>query len=309
MQQLLTVLSFLLVFTNCTDVDSDTSSESGVGTSPDVSDDELLPVAEECCKQEEEDPSSVCSVEYHYSEEEYYQSGGDLDDDVRDKEVGMTNSTATEQSTEIVSITEVEHEKGLWNGISDSDKEDYSPPKPRPVCLPPVRKDLVYRPKCRKKPPLGPQFEIWVNSWEVKNHQTRYAWVNVYAHYNKNKGYGGYGVVLRDWHAKPVTASAMGSDPSLVPLAREIKARAPKGQDLDDLLGYPRGLNKAARYLAKMEKKKAEIQPDIEDEGGMVPPGDEWPAEIQPGDFPEKLKVMLFEQAFGMKYYNDLSGW
>ncbi|XP_026426582.1 uncharacterized protein LOC113322633 [Papaver somniferum] len=100
-----------------------------------------------------------------------------------------------------------------------------------------------------------------------------------------------------------------GSDPSLVPLAREIKARAPKGQDLDDLLGYPRGLNKAARYLAKMEKKKAEIQPDIEDEGGMVPPGDEWPAEIQPGDFPEKLKVMLFEQAFGMKYYNDLSGW
>ncbi|KAI3878909.1 hypothetical protein MKW92_037164 [Papaver armeniacum] len=160
------------------DVDSDTSD---VGTSPDVSDNECLPVAEEeCCRQEgEEDSSSVCSIEYHYSEEEYYQSGDDIDEeyvdeDVRDKEVGMTNSTATEKNDEIVSITdlalkynykllsdsEVEDEKGYWNRISDSDKEDYSPPKPRPVCLPPVKKDFVYRPQCRKKPPLGPQFEI-----------------------------------------------------------------------------------------------------------------------------------------------------
>ncbi|KAI3861617.1 hypothetical protein MKW98_000569 [Papaver atlanticum] len=219
------------------DVDSDTSdgitsSDSGVGTSPDVSDDECLPVAEEeCCRQEgEEDVSSECSIEYHYSEEEYYQSGDDtdeeyLDEDVRNKEVGMTNSTATEKNEEIVSITdlalkykykllsdsEVEDEKGYWNRISDSDKEDYSPPKPRPVCLPPVKKDFVYRPQKRCKPPLGPQFEIWVNSWEVKNHQTRFAWVNVYAYHNKNKGYGGYGVILRDWHAKPVTASAMYS--------------------------------------------------------------------------------------------------
>ncbi|KAI3993018.1 hypothetical protein MKX01_009761 [Papaver californicum] len=61
----------------------------------------------------------------------------------------------------------------------------------------------------QKRPAFGPQLEVWVDSWKVKNDQTHFAWVNVYAYYNsKDKSYGGYGVILRDLFAKPITASA-----------------------------------------------------------------------------------------------------
>ncbi|KAI3880367.1 hypothetical protein MKW92_038680, partial [Papaver armeniacum] len=57
----------------------------------------------------------------------------------------------------------------------------------------------------------SPPLEEWVDSWKVKNYHTRFAWAHVYAYHSKDKGYGGYGVILRNMDAKPITASAMFS--------------------------------------------------------------------------------------------------
>ncbi|KAI3932382.1 hypothetical protein MKW92_024701, partial [Papaver armeniacum] len=54
-------------------------------------------------------------------------------------------------------------------------------------------------------------FQDWVDSWKVKNYRNSFAWIHVYAYHSKDKGFGGYGVILRDLDAKPVTASSMFS--------------------------------------------------------------------------------------------------
>ncbi|KAI3852913.1 hypothetical protein MKW92_028885, partial [Papaver armeniacum] len=56
-------------------------------------------------------------------------------------------------------------------------------------------------------PNLCPQ-EEWVASWKESLLPRSRTWINVYAYYNKKQGYGGYGVILRSEHAKPIIASA-----------------------------------------------------------------------------------------------------
>ncbi|KAI3875002.1 hypothetical protein MKW98_019575, partial [Papaver atlanticum] len=48
--------------------------------------------------------------------------------------------------------------------------------------------------------------------------------------------------------------------------------------------------------MAKMGKKD---RPKVDN---RIPPGDE---EIKPDDFPQELKSILWEDAFGLEYYNE----
>ncbi|KAL5723859.1 hypothetical protein ACHQM5_007201 [Ranunculus cassubicifolius] len=54
-----------------------------------------------------------------------------------------------------------------------------------------------------------PPFSQWITSWTKK---TTPAWLNVYGYYNKNKHYGGYGVILRNDLLHPI-AAAIGFTP------------------------------------------------------------------------------------------------
>ncbi|KAI3904188.1 hypothetical protein MKW92_040455, partial [Papaver armeniacum] len=53
-----------------------------------------------------------------------------------------------------------------------------------------------------------PDKDEWVASWKEVPPPSHWTWINVFAYFNKKKGYGGYGVILRNAVAKPIIASA-----------------------------------------------------------------------------------------------------
>ncbi|RZC81129.1 hypothetical protein C5167_043698, partial [Papaver somniferum] len=146
---------------------------------------ECLPVYEQ--PRDDEDSSSDSSVDYSYSEEEgdkSYKSDDDDDDDDDDgdgDEVGMTDSTATKKNKKIESTTGTSLRERL-------EKLEWK----------------VFHTRGFKRT-FQSRLKQWICSW---NAQTPFVWVHVHAYYNKHKLYGGYGVILRDSDAKPITASA-----------------------------------------------------------------------------------------------------
>ncbi|KAI3941951.1 hypothetical protein MKW98_009161 [Papaver atlanticum] len=292
---------------------SASSYEAGVAAGgANVNVDKCLQVTkEESCKQEtEEDASSTSSVGYYYTEE---GSGNEDEDD----EVGMTYDVA-----EMYSLKR----------ISD--------------------------PELNKSAITLPELKDWVDSWKVNdNDPSLFVWVHVYAYYNKDEGYGGYGVILRysaadgksfftqvlmgvkagvrlakkhklsglhvgcnsvevpnliyqicgcrnieftsaagpydpsicNWCEGYLTWTD-GCDLSLLPHLREIKDEIHNGPYVRDVSRSPRVLNAAAYYLAKMEKRKQKIARGDNEE----------PGEIEPDDFRQELKNILWKDAFGI---------
>ncbi|MCL7026790.1 hypothetical protein MKW94_023915, partial [Papaver nudicaule] len=51
-----------------------------------------------------------------------------------------------------------------------------------------------------------PSLQTWIDSWSEKK-RPGIAWLNVYGYFNKAKGYGGYGVILRNDLARPIIAA------------------------------------------------------------------------------------------------------
>ncbi|KAI3845954.1 hypothetical protein MKX03_013639 [Papaver bracteatum] len=116
--------------------------------------------------------------------------------------VGMTNSTAVEDNNKgevsMANSTAIEKNKEGKVGMSDStpteeNKEDeshfHSSDKWRRWLL---------------------SDDEWVGK-ELERRR-RWTWINVYAYYDNEEGYGGYGVVLRNALAKPLVASAKFSE-------------------------------------------------------------------------------------------------
>ncbi|KAI3852414.1 hypothetical protein MKW92_018404, partial [Papaver armeniacum] len=53
-----------------------------------------------------------------------------------------------------------------------------------------------------------PDKDAWVATWKEVYELRRWTWITVYAYFQKGRGYGGYGVILRNAVAKPIIASA-----------------------------------------------------------------------------------------------------
>ncbi|RZC68504.1 hypothetical protein C5167_031723 [Papaver somniferum] len=183
--------------------------------------------------EEEDSLSHASSVDFIYSEEEddYYCSGDDIDEDDRDDgEVDMTNPTATEKNEEFISISDVALKYSMNLIPEDSSKpifgwqsEDFAYTCRAEDTGKPALQDGTLKlsfPHLEQEdeapPPRGEildwlPFQDWVGSWKVKSYRNGFAWIHMYAYHSKDKSFGGYGVILRDLDAKPVTASAMFS--------------------------------------------------------------------------------------------------
>ncbi|KAI3949956.1 hypothetical protein MKW92_046564 [Papaver armeniacum] len=65
---------------------------------------------------------------------------------------------------------------------------------------------LAYRATFKKFKDMQPGLQDWINSWSEKKTPGA-TWLNVYGYCNKDKGYGGYGVILRNEWARPIIAA------------------------------------------------------------------------------------------------------
>ncbi|KAI3868825.1 hypothetical protein MKW92_040721, partial [Papaver armeniacum] len=70
----------------------------------------------------------------------------------------------------------------------------------------PDERVLSHRASMKKFKDMRPVLQDWIDSWSEKKIPD-VGWLNVYGYCNKDKGYGGYGVVLRDNWARPITAA------------------------------------------------------------------------------------------------------
>ncbi|KAI3968971.1 hypothetical protein MKX01_001448, partial [Papaver californicum] len=177
----------------------------------------------------------------------------------------------------------------------------------------------------------------WVASWKKLYQVQRWTWINVYAYFRKGQDYGGYGAILRNELAKPIIASAkfskdeksfyyqvfMGIKAGVelaekhgrsfstssvirfemfetcisVYVGRDWRLVHPVVMELRDKnirsLTSSWNSNPAAHYLAKREKRNKRPQVEKKED-----PDDEKPGEIEPDDFPQELKDILWRDAF-----------
>ncbi|KAI3909794.1 hypothetical protein MKW98_014211 [Papaver atlanticum] len=219
-----------------------------------------------------------------------------------------------------------------------------------------------------------PDKDEWIASWKEVPPLSRWTWINVYAHFKKGQGYGGYGVILRNALAKPIIASAKFSKDGIlfyqvfmgikagvelaekhersflnvqcnshkvpvlfrdarhcsdnkcrdtrypnyickrcesffsgyrgwnrrlmVPLVVELR-----GKNIVELTNSG-GANAAAHYLAKREKMIK--MPEVEKKEETIAPDDDKPAEMEPDDFPQDLKDILWQDAFKTSHFTSV---
>ncbi|RZC89668.1 hypothetical protein C5167_041411, partial [Papaver somniferum] len=93
---------------------------------------------------------------------------------------------------------------------SEDDDEDYPSDYPdSDIEVVPETTDervLAHYANLKKFKDMRPELQDWINSWSEKK-KPGTIWLNVYAHCNKVKGYGGYGVILRNQWARPIIAA------------------------------------------------------------------------------------------------------
>ncbi|KAI3841715.1 hypothetical protein MKW92_049151 [Papaver armeniacum] len=111
----------------------------------------------------------------------------------------------TDDEEEVSSIMETEDDN------DEDDPSDYSDSDMdvKDVTLEvsvPDERVLAHRASMKKFKDMRPALQDWIDSWSEKKIPD-VGWLNVYGYCNKDKGYGGYGVVLRDNWARPITAA------------------------------------------------------------------------------------------------------
>ncbi|KAI3954162.1 hypothetical protein MKW98_017986 [Papaver atlanticum] len=74
--------------------------------------------------------------------------------------------------------------------------------------LPRTREEgiLAYDESVKRFKECQPELKSWIHSWPEVN-QTGTAWLNVYGYCDKDKGHGGYGVILRNSLVRPIIAA------------------------------------------------------------------------------------------------------
>ncbi|KAI3878690.1 hypothetical protein MKW92_010936 [Papaver armeniacum] len=90
----------------------------------------------------------------------------------------------------------------------DDDEDDPSDYSDMDVSMsvPDFQRVLAHRASMKKFKDMRPALQDWMRSWSEKKIPD-VGWLNVCGYCNKDKGYGGYGVVLRDNWARPITAA------------------------------------------------------------------------------------------------------
>ncbi|XP_026441581.1 uncharacterized protein LOC113340677 [Papaver somniferum] len=93
---------------------------------------------------------------------------------------------------------------------SEDDDEDYPSDYPdSDMEVVPETTDervLAHYANLKKFKDMRPELQDWINSWSEKKTPGA-TWLNVYGYCNKDKGYGGYGVILRNKWARPMIAA------------------------------------------------------------------------------------------------------
>ncbi|KAI3881002.1 hypothetical protein MKX03_037580 [Papaver bracteatum] len=113
--------------------------------------------------------------------------------------------TDDDEEEEVSSIMESEDDDEDYpSDYSDSDLEV----KGRTIEVPETTDErvLAHYANLKKFKDMRPELQVWINSWSDKK-KPGGTWLNVYGYCNKDKGYGGYAVILCNQWARPIIAA------------------------------------------------------------------------------------------------------